>query len=95
MALNSLCFYQDCTISLLNSKLLKSVDQFIYLHLSAGAVEYIDCVSAEGKIPLTSFLEMTKQSDGECSNNAGALGNVEYPFIAITPKSTLTRSNSS
>ena len=25
----------------------------------------------------------------EGSSNAGALGNAEYPFIAITPKSTL------
>ena len=34
----------------------------------------------------------SKQSDGEGSNNAGALGNAKYPFIAITPKSTLAES---
>ena len=28
------------------------------------------------------------------SNNVGALGNAEYPFIAITPRSTLARSGS-
>ena len=28
------------------------------------------------------------------SSNAGALGNVDYPFIAIVPRSTLTRNGS-
>ena len=36
----------------------------------------------------------TKPSDGLASDNAGALGNLEYPFIAIAPRSTLTRSDS-
>ena len=36
----------------------------------------------------------TKQSDGEVPVNAGALGNAEYPFIAIAPRSTLARSGS-
>ena len=35
-----------------------------------------------------------KQSDAEGSSNAGALGNVEYLFIAIAPKSTLVQSGS-
>ena len=34
-----------------------------------------------------------KQSDGDGSSNAGALGNVEYPFIAIAPRSTLASSS--
>ena len=29
-----------------------------------------------------------------CSSNAGVLGNADYPFIAITPRSTLTWSSS-
>ena len=36
----------------------------------------------------------TKQSDGCGSSNAGALGNAEYPFIAIAPRSTFIRSDS-
>ena len=31
-----------------------------------------------------------KQSDVEAPNNPEALGNAEYPFIAITPRSTKT-----
>ena len=34
----------------------------------------------------------TKQSVGEGSSNTGALGNAEYPFIAIVPRSTQSRS---
>ena len=30
-------------------------------------------------------------SDGEVSSDSGALGNVEHPFIAIVPRSTLAR----
>ena len=49
--------------------------------LLAGTVEYPpnDCPGYD-----------TKQSDGEAPVNGGALENVEYPFIAITPRSTLT-----
>ena len=36
----------------------------------------------------------TKQSDGEVPIITWALGNAEYPFIAITPRSTLARSGS-
>ena len=52
---------------------------------SAGPIEYTDYISAEGdKTPLMSFLKYdSKQYD------AGGLGNAEYPFIAITPRSTL------
>ena len=32
----------------------------------------------------------TKQSDGEGPNSDGALGNTEYPFIAMAPWSTLS-----
>ena len=58
----------------------------------AGAVEYTDCISAEELDPLD-----------ECpvydikiiwwwgSSNAWTVGNAEYPFIAIAPRSSLTR----
>ena len=37
----------------------------------------------------------TKQPDGDDTKQpAGALGNAEYPFIAIAPRSTLARSGS-
>ena len=54
---------------------------------SAGAVEYTDCISAEGQDPPRSKCPGydIKPSDGE------ALENVEYPFIAITLKFMLTR----
>ena len=35
----------------------------------------------------------TKKSDGRGSSNAGALGDAEYPFIAIAPMSTLALSD--
>ena len=48
-----------------------------------------------GKIPTTSVLAYdTRQSDGEASSNARVLGNAEYSFIAIAPRSTLARSGS-
>ena len=48
---------------------------------SAGAVEYVDCIS---KCPGHD----TKPSDEEASS--GAFEIVKYHFIAITPRSTLT-----
>ena len=69
---------------MINSKFL--------LAQSAGAVEYTDCFSAEGvRPPHECPGHDTKQSDSEVP---GALGNVEYPFIAIAPRSTLARSGS-
>ena len=57
----------------------------------AGAVEYTDCFSTEGKTPpQTTVLDMTL-------NNLIVrflLGNAEYHFIAIAPRSTLARSGS-
>ena len=62
---------------------------------SAGAVEYTDCISAEGSDPPKECPRYDiKQSDGCGSSNAEALVNAEYPFIAITPRSTLARSGS-
>ena len=62
---------------------------------SAGAVEYIDCTSAEDKVPPHEFPDMTHKtiwwSD---SSNAGAFENAEYPFPTIAPRSTLARSGS-
>ena len=54
---------------------------------SAGGAEYINCISPNGCLGYD-----TEQSDG--FSNAGALGNVEHPFIAITPRSTPAHSGS-
>ena len=54
---------------------------------SAGAVEYADCVSAEE-------LDPTHRSPGYVIRLSDALGNVEYACIAITSRSTQTKSNS-
>ena len=62
----------------------------IYLAVQlAVAVEYADCTSA-----------VDNPSHNECPDmtlncmcfNSGALRNVEYSFMAITPRSTLNRS---
>ena len=49
-----------------------------------------------GKSPQTSFLDMYSIWTvwWRSSSNAGALKNVEYPFNAIAPRSTLTRRGS-
>ncbi len=49
----------------------------------AGVVEYPDCISAETCTPNKCLRYDSKLSDGR------ALGNVEYPFITITPRPTL------
>ena len=54
----------------------------------ARAVKYTNCIFTERQ----GFL-----NDDPCmtlSGNAGALGNVEYPFIAIAPSSTVAQSGS-
>ena len=51
-----------------------------------GAVENTNCISAEG------YKYDTKRSDDDSSS--GTLANVEYSFIAITPKPTQTWSGS-
>ena len=53
-----------------------------------GAIEYTDCFFAEGQDPATSVLDMIWWG----SSNAGAFGNVEYPFINIASWSSLARS---
>ena len=60
-----------------------------------GAIEYTDCISAEWYDPFwwVSWYD-TKQSDGETVVMVVLWGIEKYPFIAITPKSTLTRSGS-
>ena len=64
-----------------------SIQVIFKLAQLAGAAEYSDCISAEGKTPLWVSLDMTIWWLD--SSNAGVIGNAEYPFIAITPCSTL------
>ena len=69
-------------ISVMASKLYAMIAQ------SAGAVEYTDCTSAEH--PRHDCLRYdTKQSDGEVPAMLELWGNVEYPFIAIAPRSRM------
>ena len=53
---------------------------------SAGVVDYTDSIFAKGQEP------PNKSSGHDTKTSDGALGNVEYPFIAITPRSTLKAS---
>ena len=63
-----------------------------FIAQSAGAVEYTDCFSVR-PFPNECPEYDTKQSDGEApENEAGALGNAEYPFIVIASRSTLAGS---
>ena len=61
--------------------------------LTGKAVEYTHCFSAEGVRPPTKKNECprynTKQSDVEVLIMLELWGNAEYPFITITPRSTL------
>ena len=63
---------------------------------SAETVEYTDCTSAEGySTPRNECPGYeTKQSYWWGSSNAGALGNAEHSFIALTPRSTPAQSGS-
>ena len=56
---------------------------------SDGAVVYTDCISAEGLDPPT-----PSKYPRYDIKQAGALGNAEYPFIAITLRSTLAQNGS-
>ena len=56
----------------------------------AGAVEYTNCISAERW--WVSPPSLNKWSGFDTKPSDGALKNVEYPFIAIAPRSTLTQS---
>ena len=65
------------------------------LALLAGAVEYTDCISAKEYDPPTECPRYDiKQFDDEAPVMLGALGNAEYPFVAIAPRSLLARSSS-
>ena len=62
----------------------------------SGVIQYTDCTSAEGhdSPPPNEYPGYnTKQSDGGGSDT-GALRNVEHPFIAIVPRSTLVQCGS-
>ena len=61
---------------------------------SAGAVEYANYGSADPPPNNECPGYNTKQSGGEVLIMLGALGNVEHPFIDITPRSTLARNGS-
>ena len=56
--------------------------------LSAGAAEYTSL--QENKTPWLWHQRISLWA----SSNTGAFGDVEYPFIAITPRSTLAQSRS-
>ena len=62
----------------------------------AWASEYTDCFSTKGEDStpqrVSCIWHWTIWWWG--SSNAGALGNAEYSFIAITPRSTLAQSGS-
>ena len=60
------------------------------------AVEYTDHISAEGSdlsLP-TRVFDMTLSCIWCWGSSSGALGNVKYSFIAITPRYTLNWSGS-
>ena len=57
----------------------------------AGTVEYTDCTSAER---LNSPNECPRYDTKQFHGEAIVMGNAEYPFIAIAPRSTLSRSGS-
>ena len=63
---------------------------------SAVAIEFTDCILQRGKIPRPNKCPGydTEQSDGEASVILELLGNVEYFFIPIAPRSTLAQSGS-
>ena len=66
-------------------------DQWKCMAQLAGDAEYTDCISAEGwDSPNECPGYDTKQSDGETPVMLEFWGNVESPFIAIDPRSTLT-----
>ena len=61
--------------------------------LLPNAAEYANCTSVEGYDSRNECPRyVTKQSDGWVSSDAGALENVDYPFISIASRSTLVRS---
>ena len=69
-----------------------SLSLFLSLAQLARAAEYTDYISADS--PNECPVYDTKQTDGESTVMLELWGNTEYPFIAITPRSTLARSGS-
>ena len=64
----------------------------LYMAQLARAAEYTDCIHAEEKDSPNKYPRCDKKKIGWLgSSNAGALGNVEHPLIAIDSKSTLFR----
>ena len=64
---------------------LYNIYSYVFLAQSAGATEYTDYFSAEGKkLP----------APNECPECDTKQSESEYPFIAIAPRSTLVRSGS-
>ena len=72
--------------------LLASMTEYVYNPV-VRAVEYTNCISAERQAPPPQWVfgiwHSTSRWWGFC--NAKALGNTEYLFIVIAPRSTLTQ----
>ena len=66
---------------------------FISVNLSIYLSIYLLLCRGVRPLPM-SVLDMTLNNLIVCSRNAGALGNVDYVFIAIAPRSTLAQSGS-
>ena len=73
----------ECTDIILCRKVILPQSVFCVGHLCIGVRRSNECPGYD-----------TKQSDSEAPVNAGALGNAEYPFIAIVPRFTIARSGS-
>ena len=73
---------------------IHNLTSFFFFAQSAGAVEYTDCFYAEELHPLNECPVWHKTIRWWGSSDAGALGNVEYLFIATASRSTLGRSDS-
>ena len=58
----------------------------------AEVVEYTDYISADGEDPHKWESWIWHETIWWWGSSPGALRNMEYPFIAIAPSSTLTRS---
>ena len=90
-----LVFFSSFLFSFSLNDLLIFFGSFFPAAQSAGTVEYTDCISADGvKHPIKCVLDMTLKWIWWWGIGPGVLGNVEYTFIAITPRSTQLRRNS-
>ena len=79
----------DCPKIFLSNYLPKP---FTIVAQSTGAVEYTDWISADPTLRVSWIWHKAISSQG--FSNAGDLGNVEYPFISVVPRFTLTWSGS-